>query len=501
MRTLHVYTHPEPAARSRGRYKPRAANAWRQGVLARTPFRAALALSALIVLACTLGALLGARLLEEALSERLDIAAQEHFGMIGEAHASGGQAALVARIERYASVKQGVPTLYQLRGSDGALLAGKPVIMQPPPGLSAASGEALGAPETARYRVMRGKVGDMDLVVGLSDARNDEIRRLVHRVALLATLASLGVVLGGGLWLADRAQRRLEHIGMSLERVGAGELSARVPLSGRGDDIDVLATRVNTMLEKLESLVAAGEQMSTDIAHDLKTPIGHLFLSLEEALADAADGRDVTERLLDAQTELVDINAIFEALLRLSRIERGARRARFADVALAELLARVLEHWAPVAEAKGQTLEFDDRTHGTAIVSGDSDLLTQLVVNLVTNSLGHCPRDARVALVLESSATGTIIRVADDGPGIPPTERDKVFRRLYRLDRSRSTPGYGLGLSLVKAISALHGGTVTLSDNAPGLLVTVELPWIERACAAPLDASEARVDASADHRG
>jgi len=212
-------------------------------------------------------------------------------------------------------------------------------------------------------------------------------------------------------------------------------------------------------------------QVSADIAHELKTPLNRLKMTLDDAISGAVRGRDVGQLLVDAKAESDQINATFEALLRISQIEAGARRQRFQNVDLTEILTLVEEVYVSVAEDSGQVLEL--RPSPAATVQGDKELLTQMVVNLVENAITHCPAGTRIEMSLASADGGIVLHVADSGPGVPAEERDKVFRRLYRLDKSRTTHGSGLGLSLVKAIADLHSADIHLADNAPGLAVSV----------------------------
>jgi signal transduction histidine kinase len=163
----------------------------------------------------------------------------------------------------------------------------------------------------------------------------------------------------------------------------------------------------------------------------------------------------------------------FEALLRITQIEAGARRAHFSDVDLAAILADVADIYEPVAEEEGDRLEAAVDAEGPVVMHGDRELLTQLFANLIENAIRHCPRGTRIRVELVRRGDGHVAVVADDGPGIPHDECANVFRRLYRLERARSTPGSGLGLSLVMAIAELHGAGVVLVDNAPGLRVEV----------------------------
>jgi signal transduction histidine kinase len=242
-------------------------------------------------------------------------------------------------------------------------------------------------------------------------------------------------------------------------------------LSGSGDDLDRLSTRINDALAQLETTVEGIRQVSVDIAHDLRTPISRLGIRLEELLAEARGQPALSQRLETASAEIRQITATFDSLLRIAQIEAGARKSRFQPVALPDIGASLYEAYLPVAEERQQRLEFKIATAAPALVHGDRDLLTQLFANLIENALKHCAAGASIRLEVGSRDGLICMSVADNGPGIPAGERRNVTRRFYRLDKSRQSPGSGLGLALVKAISDLHGAALTLDDNGPGLVV------------------------------
>jgi signal transduction histidine kinase len=236
--------------------------------------------------------------------------------------------------------------------------------------------------------------------------------------------------------------------------------------------MDQLAVNLNAMLDRIQALMESLKRVSDDIAHDLRTPLSRLRHRLE-----AARGRTGPEGDAVIEQSLAEVDAIletFSALLRISQIEAGARRAAFAEVSLERILSTLSEAYAPVAEDRGQRL----KTVRTAVppILGDRELLTQMVANLIENSIRHCPPgvEITVALALENGAP--LLSIADTGPGIPARERENVLRRFYRLESSRTTPGSGLGLALVKAVADLHGASIELADNSPGLRVTVRFP-------------------------
>lgn len=315
------------------------------------------------------------------------------------------------------------------------------------------------------------------LLIGRSDREVRQARLILTRSlgwGLLAT-AILGV--GSGIYLARGAQRRIDDIAGTLSAVSAGELDRRIPVVQLPHhDLDEVAERINAMLTQLERLVQNANQSSTDIAHDLKRPMTRLRQQLESANEIAEKNPDIKEVLEDAIGEVDSIVSTFEALLNIGQLEAGDRRARFVDIDLATVLSDTVEAYAPVIEDSGFSLVWNATQASSLVVRGDHELLVQLFANLIENALQHCPAGTSIELTLSGSTRGPVASIADNGPGIPEHERENVFRRFYRLERERSSPGHGLGLSLVRAIADLHGASVTLADNQPGLKVSIGFP-------------------------
>ncbi len=273
----------------------------------------------------------------------------------------------------------------------------------------------------------------------------------------------------GGAALRSGFLRRIEEINRTTRSIMEGDLSQRMSTRGSGDEMDRLAVNLNAMLGRIQALMESLKRVSDDIAHDLRTPLSRLRHRLEEARGKAGpDGQPVIEQSI---SELDAILETFSALLRIAQIESGARLAAFSGVDLARIVSAVSDAYAPVVEDRGQKLVID--LDPIPSIHGDRALLMQMVANLIENPIRHCPAGVVITIRLRQEAGAPVLRVADTGPGIPVPERDRVFRRFYRLETSRTTPGNGLGLALVKAVADLHGASVDLSDNEPGLLVTV----------------------------
>jgi len=259
-------------------------------------------------------------------------------------------------------------------------------------------------------------------------------------------------------------------VNMALQRIMAGKLDERVPAIGMGDEYDRLTYNLNAMLDRIQTLMEGLRQVSTDIAHDLRTPLTRLRQQLESTLA--LDPSEAVESAVDRALAQVDeVLMTFDALLRIGQIEAGAGRARFETLDLSAIMERVRLAFEPAANDAGKSLVAGIAA-GIA-VRGDRELLTQMFANLIENALTHTYGPTTIVVSLARDGNAIIAAVADDGPGIPAHERDRVIRRFYRLDASRSTAGSGLGLALVAAIAELHGARLTLAANDPGLRVEV----------------------------
>lgn len=302
------------------------------------------------------------------------------------------------------------------------------------------------------------------------------LRRIFTRVFLFSLVPTTLIALGGALVLARRSQRRIDRLEAALNRLARGEFAARVgPIGGPEDDLSRIGEQIDSMADELERKVAALRQVSSDIAHDLKTPIQRLTVLLER-LAAAPELPDAAARLADqARAEAEAMVRTFQALLQIAQIEGGSPRARFARLDLSALARTFCEVYEPAAEESGHRLVCAP-ADGPLPVLGDKVLIGQLFANLIENALRHTPPGTEVRVRTGGDGEGAWLEVADTGPGIPAGEREAVFRRLYRLESSRTTPGSGLGLSLVRAIADLHDARIELGDNAPGLRVAIRFP-------------------------
>src|SRR5258707_3065858 len=297
---------------------------------------------------------------------------------------------------------------------------------------------------------------------------------LLWGIALIFILAAVATVS-----VTRRTVGRIEAINATSQAIMQSGLGKRIPLRGTRDEWDQLAENLNSMLQRIEALMAEVKQVSDNVAHDLRTPLTRMRGRLEKAYARQRNG-DLDQSLID--DSMADLDAVlrmFSSLTRISQIEAGDRTSAFRTVNLSEIASEVVELFDAAAE--------DERAHLDAVVdqrvlvAGDRDLLFDAVANLVDNAIKHGREAGRVTVEVTQNDGSAVISVADDGPGIPINERQNVFKRFYRLEQSRRTPGNGLGLSLVAAVARLHGARIEMMDNAPGLKFKLLFPSVTEA--------------------
>lgn len=311
------------------------------------------------------------------------------------------------------------------------------------------------------------------LIVGRSRAPVSDLGEALTTLLLLGLVPTVAVMLGLGLLLARRADRRVRGIEAALAAIAAGDLAARAPEARDGTDLDRIAQSLNRAARAQAAAVDSLRQVSTDIAHDLRTPIQRVAVLLDRLTARAALAPEAAGLVAQATEETARIARTFQALLQIAQIEGGQARDRFGPVDLRDLARDLVSVYEPAAEDSGHALGLRVEGPGPFTVRGDRDLLAQVLANLIENGLRHVPKGGRVEVGVAGEAGRATLRVRDDGPGIPEAERGNVLRRLYRLERSRTTDGSGLGLSLVAAACELHGARLALGDAAPGLEVSV----------------------------
>lgn len=329
----------------------------------------------------------------------------------------------------------------------------------------------------ARGRII-GITGGYRLLVGRDVQQREEMVGLLESAFWWATAGILALGIIGGLLLSRHTLRRVDAMAAASAQIMAGDLTRRVPRDGSGDELDRLAESLNAMLERIEGLMTAVRQVSDNIAHDLRTPLNRLRARAEVALmaqADAPGYREALEKTLQDADALL---ATFNALLDIARLEGAADAGPSDRIDLADIVADVGELYDPVAEDANITLMA--RAHmGEAVVYGDRRLLAQALANLVDNAIKYTPSGGEVRIAAANEGEDAALIVSDNGPGVPSVERARIFDRFYRLEAHRGRPGNGLGLSLVRAVAAMHGAKIRAEDAGPGLRIVISMPAAE----------------------
>lgn len=320
-----------------------------------------------------------------------------------------------------------------------------------------------------------------DLGGGLLLAVGDDLGRVADVEEAIATAflwtvglaAALGI--GGGVLLSRAFLKRVDAIARTAEAIIGGDLARRVPVRGTGDDLDRLAGTLNRMLDRIGALMDSLRQVSSDVAHDLRTPLSRLYQRLEEARAYARSVPEYEAAIDGALAEAEGLLATFSALLRIAQVEGASPLAGFGTVDLSAVAEAVVDAYRPDAEEAGHRVALD--ASPGIVVHGDQELLTQAIANLVENALRHTPTGTRIGVrLVRDGETGARLTVEDNGPGASAEDLPRLTHRFYRGERSRTTPGNGLGLSLVSAVAELHGASLWLENAAPGLRVSLVFP-------------------------
>jgi signal transduction histidine kinase len=312
---------------------------------------------------------------------------------------------------------------------------------------------------------------DVYLFVGRDTRLLAATRERILQAFLWVVIGAILIAGAGGLLVGLRFMRRVDAIAKTCQGIVAGRLDERIPLTGREDEWDRLAGAINEMLNRISALLENLRQVSSDVAHDLRTPLTRVRNRLEEAHNNSTSVADYSAAVTTAIDDMDQLLAMFSALLRISQVEAGARLHTFTVVPLTEILENVYQMYLPVAEDCRRTLS--SSLAGGVRIRGDAELLTQMFSNLVENAIRHTPEHTKIQITLTVEGEGVAASIADDGPGVDPSEHEKVLRRFYRGSSSRAIEGYGLGLALVAAIAQLHQAKLTLSDAKPGLNVRI----------------------------
>ena len=393
-----------------------------------------------------------------------------------DAYEHSGREGLVALIDAHLADKSLADHVYLLADPHQRVLAGN--LREWPQTTVGSSGwiefrGARTAPAGASEPLLRAVVqtfpnGDR-LLAGLDISDLDNFAgsiklAIISCVVLIFTLAAMASVL-----VTRRTVGRIEQINATSRAIMASGLDQRIPLRGSHDEWDRVAENLNQMLDRIQTLMGEVKQVSDNVAHDLRTPLTRMRGRLEKAYLGARAAESDQALIGDTIADLDAVLRIFASIVRIAQIETQARKGGFHTVNLVEIAGEVVELYDAAAEQDGTRLVLaGDRE---VMVTGDRDLIFDAIANLVDNALKHGRTGGKVVVACEMTAGQPVVSIADDGAGIPPCEHEHVFKRFYRLEQSRYTPGNGLGLSLVAAVARLHGAQIEMSDNMPGLKV------------------------------
>ncbi|SEB13611.1 MAG: ATP-binding protein [Candidatus Thiothrix putei] len=288
-------------------------------------------------------------------------------------------------------------------------------------------------------------------------------------------LGAIGIIvalaLAGGIFMGHNVQRRINAVGRTANDIMSGDLARRMPVTGRNDEFDSLSRVLNTMLARIEHLMQSMRDVTDNLAHDLRNPLNRLRNRLETSQYHPTAHTDYPQLIQDTIVEVDELIKTFNALLSIAQIESSRQRQDWADIDLTLLIEELADLYTAVAEEQNLTLTY--QAEAGLHLHGNRQLIAQAITNLLDNAVKYTPPSGAIRLEATQQPKQICISVADNGPGIPETQREQVFKRFTRLDNARSTPGNGLGLSLVKAVAELHGASVQLQDNHPGLKASI----------------------------
>ncbi len=401
----------------------------------------------------------------------------------------GGLAAIFQAIEERSH--QPGASLYLITDVNGHILTGN--ITQVPADLFERPGMGMitvpyernpgeGPTHLAMVQVLR-LPGGFWMLVGRDIGEREEFSRVIGRALVWAVVLMIGLALVSWFFVSRRVLKRIDSVAGTSRRIMAGDLSGRLEVTGTGDEFDRLAASLNAMLERIEQLLLQLKDVSDNIAHDLKTPLTRLRNRVEATLAGPPSDEAYRTALVGTIEESDRLIQTFNALLMIARIEAGSTESAMSEVEAGAIVRDVAELYEPAAEEKGVELEVV--TPEPITLKASRELLGQALANLIDNAIKYGVPEAsarRLHIVMSTARDdgNLVLRVADNGVGIPEADRERVLRRFVRLEESRSTSGSGLGLSLINAVVAFHHGTMELGDNAPGLVVTIRLPIVAK---------------------
>jgi signal transduction histidine kinase len=437
-------------------------------------FRSALLFLLVFAVVLTVAGIAILRTTEASMTDQLRSSITEDFDLLRDANVTGGETELVKFMRAAVATRSDKQSEFGLFKLSGRKIAGNMSLaptfrgwglLPPEPGQSA-DNRFLGYVEM---------LDDNVVVAGRSQRFLDTESGVILNALILSGLVICLAALGIGYFLNRGVSQKLAVIDGTLAEVSHGNSGARLPVGRSNDQIDHVSRQINAHLDRLSELMANMRNTIVAIAHDLKSPMHRAYMLLQEA-ADEPEPRAASSKLRRATGELEALGGVLDTVLRISRIETSNDISGYTTFSAAVLMQDLAQTFEPVIEAAGQTLRSTSVPESGAAIFGDRKMVQQMLVNLIENASRHAGPESVIELGVRTDDGGTIVTVADSGPGIPPDKREEVFEPFRRLNESRGTPGSGLGLALVKAVATRHHARVTLGDNHPGLRVTVYFP-------------------------
>jgi signal transduction histidine kinase len=412
-------------------------------------------------------------------TEQSDALLNDDLQLLHQTYDELGQEGLAGRIRPNGSDPRAAQRLFLLTDTNyhpivGSLAEWPTSLARAPQG----TGEFTLVSDGAETRIFRARWTMLSQGVHLLAATEithlRQFQRRMNYSFLFAALFIIVVSAASGVIVTRRTVARIEGINAASRAIMESDLQKRIPVRGAADEWDQLAANLNSMLDRIEFLMGEVKQVGDSIAHDLRTPLTRMRARLERASLRPRNAEDDQALLASTIVDLDDALRMFRALTRISQIEASTQANTLRTVDLCLVAKEVAELFDAAAEERGSHLEIGG---GEPIeILGDRDLLFDAISNLVDNAIKHGRDRGLVRINADASESGAVLAISDDGPGVPANERDLIFGRFYRSEKSRCTPGNGLGLSIVAAVARVHGANVKLSSNQPGLTVELQFP-------------------------
>ncbi|HTM78505.1 MAG TPA: HAMP domain-containing sensor histidine kinase [Devosia sp.] len=414
------------------------------------------------------------RQVSDVLTAQIQSRVSEDFALVTDAFEHGGERGMIEFIDWATATRHATAFAFGIFSDTGVHVGGTVSTRPPFDGWGDLVTEATTAAAADPFRAFVGKIGDYTVVVGRSLRVVRVTSDAVIQKLALAGLAIVCIGLITAFELSRRTSLRLRTMARTLDQVSRGNSAVRLPIGRRNDQIDFVSRQINGYLDLLAELMTTMRSTAIAIAHDLRTPLNRVSIVIQEL--EASDDPDVIRSALEtAHKEIDGLGAVLDTILRISRIEASEDTSSFEVFELAPVLAEMVETFEPALEAKGQTLCLAGSSTAPPVFA-DRRMLQQMLVNLIENAGRYAGKGTTVELGLHDKEGAPVITVSDNGPGIPEDQRAAVLEPFFRIHPERNAQGTGLGLALVHAIATRHRAKITLSDNAPGLCVTVEFP-------------------------